>query len=132
LDIHSPGGARRSKENRPEIPMTRQIRRTRQVAQDLIEIYQYIHERNAPAAERVLDAIEQSLNSLLKTPVVGRQWNSPDPRLEGMRVTLVTPYRNYLIFFRPVSDGIEVYRIVHGARELERIVDEIDIEFRGN
>jgi toxin ParE1/3/4 len=62
-------------------------------------------------------------------PGVGRYWNSPDPRLDGMRVTTVTPYRNFLIFFRKVPGGIEVFRVVHGARELESIVDEIQLEF---
>jgi toxin ParE1/3/4 len=109
--------------------MPRQIRRTRQLRQDLIDIYHYIHERNPQAAEKVLSAIERNIKSLLVTPLVGTLWNSQDPRLEGMRVTVVTPYRNYLIFFRPSNTGIDVYRVIHGARELERIVDEIDIEY---
>jgi hypothetical protein len=45
-----------------------------------------------------------------------------------MRVAVVTPYRNFLIFFRPSAKGVEVYRLIHGARELEQIVDEIEIE----
>jgi toxin ParE1/3/4 len=108
--------------------MPKQIRRTRQLRQDLIDIYRYIYERNPRAAEAVLDAIERNIKSLLETPLVGRRWYSTDRRLDGMRVTVVTPYRNYLIFFRPSAIGVDVYRLIHGARELQRIVDEIDIE----
>jgi toxin ParE1/3/4 len=108
--------------------MAKQIRRTRQLRQDLIDIYRYIHERNPAAAEKVFDAIERNIKSLLDTPGVGRRWDSSDPRLEGMRVAVVTPYRNFLIFFRPSAKGVEVYRLIHGARELEQIVDEIEIE----
>lgn len=109
--------------------MKRRVRRTRQVREDLIAIYVYIHEQSSQSAEKVLTALERSISSLLDTPKIGRPWDSPDPRLEGMRVAVSTPYRNYLIFFRPVPNGIEVFRVIHGAQELDRIVDEIDIDF---
>jgi len=31
------------------------------------------------------------------------------------------PVGNYLIFYRPITDGVEVVRMLHGARELRRI-----------
>lgn len=109
--------------------MKRQIRRTRQVREDIIDIYRYIHARSPAAAERVLDALERAIRRLLDTPGIGSRWSSSDPRLKGMRVAVVTPYRSYLIFFRASNDGIEVFRVVHGARDLDRIVDEIEVEF---
>lgn len=109
--------------------MTRRIRRTRQVADDLIGIYLHIHDRSPQAAERVLEVLERNIRALADMPGVGRLWNSPDPELDGMRVAVVTPYRNYLVFFRATPSAIEVFRVVHGAQELDRIVDEIQIEF---
>jgi toxin ParE1/3/4 len=109
--------------------MNRQVRRSAQVRQDLIDIYRYLYRRSPQAAERVFDAIAQSIRSLLNTPGIGRLWNSTDPRLEGMRVVPVKRYRNYLIFFRPIPTGIEVFRVVQGMQELERIIDEIEIDF---
>ena len=108
--------------------MRRRIRRTRQVREDLVAIYIHVHGKSPQNAEKVLDALERSITSLLDTPGIGRLWESPDPRLEGLRVAVSTPYRNFLIFFRPVADGIEVFRVIHGARELDRIVDEILID----
>ena len=109
--------------------MRRSIRRTNQLASDIIEIYIRIHRDNPRAADKVLAAIERSIRALVDLPGVGRYWSSPDPRLDGLRVTTVRPYRNYLIFFRAVADGIEVFRVVHGARELQPLVDEIDVDF---
>jgi toxin ParE1/3/4 len=109
--------------------MPRQIRRTRQVEQDIIDIYGYIHRRSPQAAERLLDAIERSIKSLREIPGAGRLWNSTDPRLEGMRVTVITPYRNYLVFFRRTAKAIEVFRVIHGARELDAVVDAIELDF---
>src|SRR4051812_31087981 len=103
--------------------MSRKIRRTRQAGDDIIRAYLYVHDRSPSGAERLLAAIERSIRRLLDTRGVGRHWNSADPRLEGVRVTTVTPYRNYLIFFRAVSTGIEMLRVVHGAQDLQPLVD---------
>ncbi len=109
--------------------MPRTIRRTRQVRDDIIDIYRYIHARSPQSADKVFDAIERSIKALRDIPGVGRLWNSTDPRLEGMRVTVITPYRNFLVFFRTTPDAIEVFRVIHGARDLDRVVDEIEIDF---
>ncbi len=105
------------------------IRRARRVRDDIIAIYRYIHERSPQSADNVLDAIERSIRRLVDSPGVGRYWNSPDPRLDGLKVTPVTPYRNFLIFFRRVPAGIEIFRIVHGARDLAPLMDEIEFDF---
>jgi toxin ParE1/3/4 len=50
---------------------------------------------------------------------VGRAWESPDPRLAGVRVyPLPRRFRNYLVFYRPIAGGIEVLTVLHGARDL--------------
>ena len=33
---------------------------------------------------------------------------------------------SYLIFYRPIDDGIEVVRVLHGARDIERAVSDAD------
>ena len=109
--------------------MNRALRRTKQVREDIIGIYTCIGQRNPDAAERVFDAIERCISGLASFPGIGRVWNSSDPRLPDMRVVPVTPYRNYLVFFRAIEKRVEIYRVVHGARELERIVEEIDLDF---
>jgi toxin ParE1/3/4 len=111
------------------MPSRAKIRRTRQVRQDIIDIYRYIHARSPQSAERVFDAIQRSIQALPSIPGVGRRWDSTDPRLQGMRVTVVSRYRNYLIFFRAVPDGIEVFRVIYGSRDLRRIVDAIELDF---
>ena len=107
----------------------RTIRRHPRVQDDLIDIYRYLHERSPQAAEKVYAAIERSIRALLETPGIGTLWSTTDPRLVGLRVTPCKPYRNYLLFFKPVRDGIELYRVVHGARELGRVVADIEIHF---
>ena len=108
--------------------MSRGIRRAARVRQDLVDIYTYIHGRSPGAAEKVLHSIEANIRSLSDSPGIGRYWASSDPRFQGVRIAVVRPYRNYLIFFRLVDDTVEIYRVVHGARELEPLMDDLDPE----
>jgi toxin ParE1/3/4 len=32
---------------------------------------------------------------------------------------------NYVIFYQPIADGIEVLRVLYGARDIHRIFDEM-------
>ena len=31
------------------------------------------------------------------------------------------PVKNYLIFYRPIDEGIEIVRILHGSQDIETI-----------
>jgi plasmid stabilization system protein ParE len=106
--------------------MKRTLRRTRQFEADLVDIYVHLHRQSPQAAEKVFSAIETSARKLIDMPGVGRSWDSSDPRLAGIRVTTVTPYRNYLLFFRPARDHVLVCRVLHAARHLQHLLDELD------
>lgn len=34
-------------------------------------------------------------------------------------------FKNYVIFYQPATDGIEVLRVLHGARDVHRVFDEM-------
>ena len=46
-----------------------------------------------------------------------------NPRLEGLRVWRIQGFEKHLIFYRPVADGIEIVRVLHGARDLDRLLE---------
>lgn len=94
----------------------------------MVEIYRYIAADKPDAAEKVFAAVEQSVKLLTVNPHMGRLWNTRDPRLDGIRVYPVKPYRNYLIFYRAVGHDLEAFRIVNGARDLDQVVDEIELD----
>jgi plasmid stabilization system protein ParE len=112
--------------------MRRGIRRTRQVADDIIAIYRFIRARSPQGAERVFDAIERSIRSLPDTPGIGRRWHSPDPRLNGMRVAVVTPYRNYLIFFRATDELSKFFALCAGRGNWGRLSRRLNSISRTN
>jgi toxin ParE1/3/4 len=102
--------------------MIRKIRRTKQARRDLIAIYNYIYPQNPSAADRVFDAIETTIRGLSWFPGTGTAWESDEPELQGLRYTPVSGYRNYLVFFRVAGRFVEIFRIVHGAQDLRKLI----------
>ena len=50
-------------------------------------------------------------------PEVGRQRPDLAPNLRSL------PAGNYVIFYRPIPDGIQLIRVLHGARDIPAIFD---------
>ncbi len=55
---------------------------------------------------------------------MGRSRRFRYARLENLRSFRVSGFDDYLIFCSPIPDGIEVYHVYHGARDLERLFEE--------
>ena len=82
---------------------------------DLQAIHDYIASDDPAAALRLIERIEQSCQLLAENPLIGE---SCDFLAERLRMTVVG---NYIVFHRPVDDGVEVARIIHGARDWRRL-----------
>ena len=82
---------------------------------DLAEIWAYIAEDSADHADTFTDLIDSKFQALARRPGIGRS-----------RPELATDFRsfsvgNYVIFYVPLSKGVEVVRVLHGARDLEAV-----------
>jgi toxin ParE1/3/4 len=42
--------------------------------------------------------------------------------LKGLRLWRVPHFASYLIIYRPINRGIEVLRVLHGARHIEQLL----------
>lgn len=92
------------------------VKRTAQAEEDLIDIWLYIAHDDVRAADRVLDEIEKTCSLLADQPGLGPAKSDIAPDLR------YCPVRRYLILYRQVTDGIEVVRVVHGARDVPRLM----------
>lgn len=89
-----------------------QVLRTSQAHLDLVEIGLRIASDNPVAAARLLDRIDEICRLLATQPGMGR----PRPDLHpGVRSF---PVGSYVIFYRQVTEGIQVLRVMHGARDI--------------
>ncbi len=94
-----------------------QVQRTRPAEIDLLEIWTYIAEDSAEAAEEVLRSIAQKCRDCAEFPGMGRRRDELSP---GLRSVV---QGSYIIFYRPLEDGIRLMRVVHGARDLPSLFD---------
>jgi toxin ParE1/3/4 len=91
------------------------IRRLPKAQEDLLDIWCHIGCDNPNQADRYLDFLEEKLKLLATIPGMGRLHNDLGP---GLRVF---PVDDYLIFYRQSVEGIDVVRVLHGARDIESL-----------
>jgi toxin ParE1/3/4 len=91
------------------------IRLTPRAARDIADIADYIRDRNPAAAQRVRDAILDSLRNLSSFPFIGRRQN-----VEHVRRLVVRRY-GYLIYYEASepSDEVIILTIRHPSRKRE-------------
>jgi len=73
------------------------------VEQDLPDIYTFIAEHDPAAAERVLDAVEETFRQLARHPDRGVPYATPNRKLRRLRMFPVSGFPNYLVFYREHS-----------------------------
>ena len=89
---------------------------------DLLKQFVYFgEEASVELAERYFAAVDETCALLVKHPNSGTRYESSVKRLEGMRRFPVRGFDNYLIFYLPQPGGIDVIRVLHGARDIDNI-----------
>lgn len=86
---------------------------------DLEDIIIYVAEYNLLSAQKLVKELHQKFGVLAENSKLGV---SCEHYLIGMRRF---PYKNYLIFYFPLENGIEIYRVIHGARDIDEMFDEL-------
>ena len=105
--------------------MNRRIHRLPTARRDLVEIFQHlIQHAGLATARRFRAEAEATFGRLVRMPGIGASYDPDDPSFQGLRVFPVSRHRKYLVFYQPVDDGINVLRILHGARDIAGILEE--------
>jgi toxin ParE1/3/4 len=81
----------------------------------LEEIWCYIVRDSPRAADRLIQKINNAIDDLADMPAMRRLRERYGPGLRSFTVA-----RNYRIFYQPIEGGVEVTRVIHGARDLDR------------
>ena len=88
-----------------------------EAAQDLTEIYEYIAQDSTGAAERVRMELLDAMRGLAEMPRKGHTRRD----LTSHKV-LFWPVRTYQIIYRSETQPLEVVAVLHGKRNLRRIL----------
>ena len=78
---------------------------------DLDDIWFYIAQDDLDAADKFIGAIVSRFPKLAAMPQLGRLREELSPRLRSF------PVGRYVLFYRPRKNGIEIVRVLHGARD---------------
>lgn len=97
------------------------IRRRPGVDEDVFEQTLFLMDESENVARRYVDAVEKTLKDLAQRPGMGSPKNLSG-ELAQVRSWWVDGFRNHLIYYIALPDGIEVLAIVHGAREVEKLL----------
>jgi toxin ParE1/3/4 len=96
--------------------MSKRYRLTVRAEEDVGDIWLYIAADNIDAADKLIDRFTHLYEQLATNPDMG-------PAQEQYRKDLrCFPVGKYIIFYRPIDDGIEVFRVLHGARHLDDLL----------
>ncbi len=79
---------------------------------DLEMIHDYIAAANPAAAAALVARLEDLAARLADAPGMGRARPDLLPNLRSF------PLGSYLLFYRPSGNGIEIVRVLHGARDI--------------
>jgi toxin ParE1/3/4 len=93
----------------------REIRLANSAQLDLLDIWLYESAKSTETADRQIDEITALYENLRDFPEMGR---SRDELFPGYRSF---PKGQFLIFYRLIPEGIEIVRVLHGARNLDQI-----------
>ncbi len=92
--------------------------------QDFEEAYAWYGDAAAGGVgDRFLDAVDVTVRLLATEPGVGRKITFRSVKLKNLQCFRVAPpFDSYLIFYRCVEDEIFVERVLHGARDLPKVL----------
>lgn len=88
-----------------------------QAQNDVKEIYLYVSEKSLNAADKLLTDLFDKFQLLADNAELGRTRNEFLLNLRSF------PFKKYIIFYLPNATGIEIFRVIHSARNIEGIFD---------
>jgi toxin ParE1/3/4 len=89
------------------------LRKTPQADRDLDSIWDFIASGSVRAAEKLIDRIGEIFEMLVDNPLAGRERRELRADLRSF------PVGNYVIFYIPLPDGVEIIRVMHGRQDID-------------
>src|SRR5262245_28767019 len=106
--------------------MNREIIQRTEAQGALADAFAYFGQDSLDAALRILGAAEKTFQQLAMMPGIGERFPTNRLELADVRRIGITGFRKYQVYYRPIDNGIEVLRVLHGARDAERILGSDD------
>jgi plasmid stabilization system protein ParE len=93
---------------------------TNQAIEDLDQVWHFIAADDPSAADRVEAAIVAAFHLLARHPYTGH--TRKDVTALAVRFWTITKFPNYVVVYRPETRPIEIVGVLHGMRDLRRLL----------
>jgi toxin ParE1/3/4 len=94
-------------------------------SRDLVNAYRYYARKaGLRVAERFFVQARATFQRLADRPGTGAPYVPEEPLHAGLRYCPVSRFRSYLIFYRSIPEAIEIYRVLHAARDIDPILSD--------
>ncbi|MCX6622400.1 MAG: type II toxin-antitoxin system RelE/ParE family toxin [Acidobacteria bacterium] len=102
------------------LPVSFRPRARRDLLDEMIHLEE---EAGQEIALRYYDAVWAACQLLAGQPLAGKHFPSAVPRLAELRCFPAgRPFQKHLIFYQLAPDGIDIFRVVHGARDIDAVL----------
>lgn len=91
---------------------------TEKAQADLREIFVYLAGKSVDAATKTVGQLFEKFAVLENNSKLRRE------RSELLLNLRSFPHKNYVIFYLPTDDGIEIFRVLHASRNIDTVFDE--------
>lgn len=96
--------------------MARRVWTDPNIDHDIEEIYSFIARDDPSAAQRVVEAIVDTLEEIAAFPELGSPINFKASGEEVIRRRLVSSYKNYSVYYRLTENELQFLYVHHGSR----------------
>ena len=86
---------------------------------DLLKIWSYVAQSSERNAEKLITQFHEKFQLLVETPYIGR--DRPELPTGELRSF---PVGSYIIYYTPITEGIEVVRVLHMKRDVRPLLSE--------
>ncbi len=91
---------------------------------DILRSAEYLEEEGGePLAQRFINAVRDTFDALAGVPNAGVACKFSWPALQRVRRWPVKGFENWLVFYLPKGDGVEILHVIHGARDIESLLN---------
>ncbi len=85
---------------------------------DIEDISLYFLKYSKNSARKFLKELMSKFQLLAKNPKIGRAHDEFFLNLRSF------PDRDYIIFYFPIENGVEIYRVLHGTRDIDSLFED--------
>ena len=100
----------------------KRLRRLPAAIADVDDIWFYIAQENAAAAQRMIERISDATARLPMFPASG------SPRADVHPQARSIPVGQYVVYYRIASETIDIVRVVHAARDTGTVIESFNAE----